>query len=342
MKNKHINIPIFIPHLGCPNDCVFCNQRIISGVSEFDPNSVIPLIEEALSTIEEGADAQIAFFGGSFTGIDRNLMEELLKIANRYLNQGRIHSIRCSTRPDYINDEILDILTSYGVDTVELGIQSTSDSVLRKCARGHTSEASAIACRKIKDRAMALGGQMMIGLPGATIDDELNTAKFIVDSGADEARIYPTIVFKQTKLCRMTESGSYTPLSVDDAVKRAAAVFSVFVNAGVKVLRVGLCDSENLHNDTTYFAGPNHAAMGELVEGEYYFTAINEKIGKLDRLAGGRITVFAAKGHTSKVIGQNKKNKIRLLERYSFSDFKVVEDPKMKAYEISLKIEERI
>ena len=137
-ENRHINIPVFIPHLGCPNQCVFCNQRFISGTQEFNISKVRSLIESALSTIGENTTAQIAFFGGSFTGIDLGLMRELLDIAESYIKAGKAESIRLSTRPDYISEEILDILSEYHVTTIELGIQSVSDEVLLSSKRGHS------------------------------------------------------------------------------------------------------------------------------------------------------------------------------------------------------------
>lgn len=337
---KHINIPVFIPHLGCPNQCVFCNQRTISGVKEFYPESVIDVIDGALATVPEDADVEIAFFGGSFTGIDPDLMENLLKIANSYLKQGRISSIRCSTRPDYINDNILNTLKRYGVRTVELGIQSFSDSVLAACKRGHTSLDEAFACKKIKEYGFRLGAQMMIGLPGATVEDEIRTARFAVSVGADEARIYPTLVFKDTELYTLTVSGEYLPLSVDDAVERSAAVFEILTKAGIKILRIGLCDSENLHSMDTYYGGPNHAAIGELVEGEYYYRLIKKKLSEIELSDKKMITVVAPPGQTSKIIGQLKKNKIRLLREYGIS-LKVVESEEVEKYNILLKAEER-
>ena len=144
---KHVNIPIFIPHLGCPNQCVFCNQRTISGVTDFDISNVRSEIDTALSTIDTACEAEIAFFGGSFTGIDRELMVSLLKMAYEYVSDGRVTSIRCSTRPDYINEEILDLLWEYGVRTIELGLQSTSDHVLEATKRGHTRMDEEKACR---------------------------------------------------------------------------------------------------------------------------------------------------------------------------------------------------
>lgn len=342
MRKRHINVPIFIPHLGCPNDCVFCNQRFISGVKEFSANDVIPIIEEALSTAEDGDYKEIAFFGGSFTGIDPNLMENLLIIANSYLIRGRINSIRCSTRPDYINESVLNKLLKYGVGTVELGIQSVSDEVLDACRRGHRVDSSLFATEQIKSFGMKLGCQMMIGLPGSTPESEIETAKFIVAAGADEARIYPTIVFKQTELCAMAERGEYKPLTLDEAVERSAKVFSILRGSGVKVLRIGLCDSENLHSDSSYHSGPNHAAIGELVENEYYFNLICEMLDKSSVKQNAQLIVTVAKGHTSKAVGQLKKNKIRLFQNYGFRDIKFIEDASVNEYSVALKVEERI
>lgn len=341
MKKRHINIPVFIPHLGCPNNCTFCNQKTISGVSDFYPESVIPIIEETLSTVNACDTAEIAFFGGSFTGIDRDLMINLLSIANRYLKQGRITSIRCSTRPDYINDEILDILKNFGVNTVELGLQSVSDKVLFACNRGHTSYDAAVACDKIKEKGITLGGQMMIGLPSSTLDDEIKTAEFIVSKGASEARIYPTVVFHDTELCNSTLRGEYIPLSPEEAISRSAEVFGVFVKAGVKVLRIGLCDSENLHSDKTYFAGPNEAAIGEMVVNRYYSNLLDEKIKEINLKNYSDLFVYVSKGHVSKVIGQHKKNKIRLLKEYGFSAVKIIESDEVAEYDVFLRIEER-
>lgn len=341
MKKRHVNIPIFIPHLGCPNNCTFCNQRTISGVSSFDPESVVQIIEEALSTVNDTDTAEIAFFGGSFTGIDRDLMERLLIIANGYLRQGKVNSIRCSTRPDYIDDDILDILKKYGVDTVELGLQSTSDKVLAACKRGHNFEDEKTAVTKITQSGIRLGGQMMIGLPGSDIEAEIKTAEFIASSGATEARIYPTIVFFGTELYESTISGKYKPISVSEAVFRSAEVFKIFVKSGVKVLRIGLCDSENLHNDKTYFAGPNEAALGEMVINRFYLSLIQEKLQNMNIENNSALLIYVHKGHVSKAVGQHKRNKIHLLKEYAFSDVKIIESDNVAEYDVFLRIEER-
>ena len=247
---KHVNIPIFIPHLGCPNQCVFCNQRTISGVSDFDITSVKAEIDSALATIDQSCEVEIAFFGGSFTGIDRQLMESLLQLAYDYIRCGRVKSIRCSTRPDYISDEILDLLCKYGVKTIELGLQSASDHVLEVCKRGHTFNDEVNACKLIVERGFTLVGQMMIGLPGSTPEDEIKTARFIIDSGASSARIYPTVVFRDTELCQMSEYGNYIPITLSEATERSAIILEMLLDSGVDVIRIGLCASENLVDDT--------------------------------------------------------------------------------------------
>lgn len=334
----HVNIPIFIPHLGCPNQCVFCNQRTISGVGEFDISDVTAQIETALSTIDATCEAEIAFFGGSFTGIDRELMISLLEIAHRYVRDGRVKSVRCSTRPDYISDEILDLLEKYGVTTIELGLQSSSDEVLSISKRGHTHFDEARACKMIVDRGFSLVGQMMIGLPGSTLEDEIETARFIVKSGAKAARIYPTVVFHGTELCQMSYSGEYSPLELSDATERSARVLEIFNDADIDVIRIGLCASDNLLDTDKYYAGPNHPALGEMVESAMIYNKIASKLVKGGDYSGVTLRVSVAKGCLSKAIGQKKCNKNRLVREYGFADVKITEDESLSGYQ--LKIEE--
>ena len=308
---RHINIPIFIPHMGCPNACVFCNQRSISGHMEFNLCDVERDIEEVLSTVCEGDTCEIAFFGGSFTGIDRGLMISLLDIAQKYIDEGRVECIRLSTRPDYINSEILNILSRYGVRTVELGLQSMDDCVLSASKRGHDSAVALDACRKVKEAGFELIGQMMIGLPASSLETEKETARLICRAGADGARVYPTVVFYDTELAQMTERGEYTPLDTDDAVMRTAAVLDIFDRSGVPCIRVGICASENLSDDDKVLGGANHAAIGELAMGELYFERICREIEERG-ICGGELTVYVAEGNISKAVGQKKKNKVLL------------------------------
>ena len=333
---RHINIPIFIPHLGCPNQCVFCNQRTISGQASFSLDDVRNQIDRALSTIKEPCDAEIAFFGGSFTGIDRELMISLLEIAFSYVLQGKVDSIRCSTRPDYIDDEVLCILKKYGVKTIELGLQSVCESVLVATKRGHSFIHEERACELIKKYGFNLVGQMMIGLPGSDVQSEIDTADFIIKSGASAARIYPTVVFCETELEKMTVDSIYEPLQIDDAVKRSSAVFERFVNAEIDVIRIGLQSNENLSSDKTYVAGPNHPALGELVIGEYYFNRIIRIIEDNKISSDNDLIIYVAPGAVSKAVGQNKINKTRLLQRFRSVKFSSIDT--LSGYELLVDI----
>ena len=331
---KHANIPVFIPHLGCPNQCVFCNQRSITGKESFDPNSVVDIIESALATISPETETEIAFFGGSFTGIDYELMCRLLEIAYSYVKSGRVNSIRCSTRPDYIDEAILDTLAKYGVKVIELGLQSSSEDVLLATKRGHDFGAEERAVKLIKDRGFTLVGQMMIGLPGSDLEKELETARFICNSGADGARVYPTVVFKETELCEMAKCGVYAPITEEEAVSRTAEVLKVFYEHKVNVIRVGLCASENLSSPDAYYAGPNHVALGELCENRVFYTVIYDKIKEMQLSEKASVQVRIPKGALSKAVGQKRNNKLRLISEFSLSELSFVEDGSLFGYEV--------
>ena len=337
---KHVNVPIFIPHLGCPNQCVFCNQRTISGVERFNICDVKKEIDDALSTVDPSQTVEIAFFGGSFTGIDRELMISLLELAYEYVKSGQVESIRCSTRPDYITDEILDILKKYGVKTVELGLQSSSDDVLERSKRGHSKKDEAYACDLIVKHGFTLVGQMMIGLPGSTPESEKDTARFIVEHGAKAARIYPTVVFYETELAEMSRRGEYTPLDINDAVERSARALEIFKDSGLDVIRIGLCASENLSDKEKYYGGPNHPALGEMVENAVYYNKIATRLGK-DRHDGETLRVYVGKGCLSKAIGQKKSNVAKLIREYGFRDVKFKEDKSLSAYELMIEEERK-
>lgn len=338
---RHVNIPVFIPHLGCPNNCVFCDQRQISGCLSFDESGVKRQIKEVLSTLTEEDEAEIAFFGGSFTGIDRDLMLRLLEISDEFVSAGKVDRVRCSTRPDYIDAEILSILKSHNVKTVELGIQSMSDRVLSSSKRGHTAARSIEACKMVKDAGFDLIGQMMIGLPGSTPEDEIETAKAICSLGADGARVYPTVVFASTELADMSADGRYIPLSVDDAIVRTASVLDVFDRAGVPVIRVGLCSGENLSSPESVVGGANHPALGELAMGELFYRRICAEADNLlstMNAEGKTMTVFVPKGATSRAVGQKKRNILRLNEKYcknhAINRVKILENSSIIGYNI--------
>ncbi len=318
-KSKHANIPLFIPHEGCPHTCVFCNQRTITGESARADRDIRPAIERALATVDPAVTGiEIAFFGGSFTGIDRAVMTRLLDTAYTYVKSGRVSAIRLSTRPDYIDTDVLTVLKDRGVSAIELGIQSTDEKVLSACRRGHTASDTERACKLIRDFGFTLGGQMMIGLPGADAFSEERTARDIVRFGCKEARLYPTVVFRDTALCGMAKEGLYTPLSVEDAVKRTLPAYRILLENGINVLRIGLQSGESLtegdavYPDATYY----HSAVGELVESAYYYDLVcraGERIRALCKENGGILTVLCAPGEPSKVAGHGGQNRQKLL-----------------------------
>ena len=332
---RHINIPIFIPHMGCPNMCVFCNQRSISGRMSFDISRVENEIEQALSTTKSDDFVEIAFFGGSFTGIDRKLMCDLLSLAQKYIDMGRASSIRLSTRPDYIDTEILDILSSFSVGTIELGLQSMDDEVLEKTKRGHSSMCAEKACKMIKERGFSLIGQMMIGLPSSTVAKEIYTAKRICELGADGARIYPTVVFYQTELCDMMQRGIYTPISNEEAVERTKEALKIFVENNVPCIRVGLQSGENLSDETHVAGGANHSAIGEMAMSALYFDKICLELDKIEAAKMPQnMNILCAKGEVSKIVGQKRKNIEKICQKYGIKRVKVLEKNELLRYNI--------
>ena len=319
MKN-HRNLPFFVPHAGCPNCCVFCSQVKITGErAEKDLDTEISELRSLLESEGNGfVKSQIAFFGGSFTAIERERMEALLSVANEYIDKGVADSIRISTRPDKIDREVLDLLSEYRVTNIELGVQSTDDSVLAASERGHLAVSSFDAARMIIDKGFAFGGQMMIGLPGATIDSEVQTAKDIVSMGACEARIYPTVVFEGTKLHEMVKKGEYKPLTTEEAVERTAKCYRIFLDAGVKMLRIGLHSSENLKNAP---CGANHPSIGELVKSRVYTDIIAEQVGNCKN---EKLCINIRKEDISMLCGHKGAAIKRLKEQTEAADIEIV------------------
>ena len=272
---KHAIIPIFIPHRGCPNDCVFCNQKAITArQTDVTPADARNIIDSYLPTLEgRGLETiEVAFFGGSFTGIPMEDQSAFLAVAQEYKSKGLIDKIHMSTRPDYINEEILDNLIKYEADIVELGVQSFDPKVLVASNRGHSVEDVYRACDLIKSYGLELGIQLMIGLPRDSLESCLYSAKETVRMEPSIARLYPTVVLNDTELLRMYERGEYEPLSTDEAVAITKEMYKIIASAGIKIIRVGLKstdlinDSDSDQNQTvghTY-----HPAFRQLVEGE--------------------------------------------------------------------------
>lgn len=229
MKKEYI-IPIFVPHLGCPHHCSFCNQKKISGQTKMvQPKDVEETIEYYLKNFKDDHRyVEVAFFGGSFTAIDKQTQEDLLKAVQPYITSKKVHSIRVSTRPDAIDKDILKMLKRYHVKTIELGVQSMNNYILNRCGRGHTVEDVKRASKLIRFHGFVLGHQMMIGLPESTAQDEINTAKELIKLKPKIVRVYPVLVIKDTPLAEEYDKGEYTPLTVTQAVERCKAVVSLF------------------------------------------------------------------------------------------------------------------
>ncbi len=338
---RHINIPVFIPHLGCPNQCVFCNQRTISGINTFNESSVTNIIVSTLDGISDDCEAEIAFFGGSFTGIDRALMIRLLDTAQRYVVAGRAAGIRMSTRPDYIDDEIITILKNYTVSAIELGIQSFSDKVLAASRRGHTTDASVKAVGMLRDAGFSVVGQMMIGLPESAGEDEVHCAEMICSLGASASRIYPLVVFRGTPLQEMCEKGNFVPLDFEETVMRTKNALKVFIAHGVPCIRVGLCESEQISSSDSYYTGVNHGAIGEIAMGEIFYDNICDRLAELSdacSIAGSGVTVTVAHGKTSMAVGHGGRNKVRIKNNFGLKYLKIIENDELTGYNIKIGI----
>ena len=301
MREIHSNISIFVPHLGCPNKCSFCNQHHIAGACELPTEeSIKNAVEIAKSSKKYNPyTTEIAFFGGSFTAIDREYMLNLLKAAKVYVDNGDVSGIRISTRPDAIDAEVLILLKEYGVTTIELGAQSMDDRVLRLNERGHTAEDVSNASNLIKKFDFSLGLQMMTGLYGSNDETDIFTAKKIILLSPDCVRIYPTITLKNTKLAELYNDGVYCPLTLDESVKLCVKINDMFESAGIPVIRLGL----HTIDKNAYIAGPWHPAFKELCDSYVFREKIAEKLSKK-----GKYNVFVNPCNISKAIGQSKEN----------------------------------
>lgn len=270
--NKHRIIPIFIPHVGCPHDCVFCNQAKITGQLREDYEKITgeyvrETIERYLETIDRSeTTVEVSFFGGTFTAINLKKQKELLHAAEKAKEEGLIEYIRLSTRPDYISLPIMNHLKSYGVDIVELGVQSMDDEVLKLSKRGYEKNIVYQASKLIKDFGMILGHQLMIGLPGDTREKDFLSVRESIKMGPDLVRIYPALVIKDTEMEEAYLKGTYRPYSLDEAVEISALMMKQYEDHGIKVIRIGLQPTEEISDNADVIAGPFHPAIRELAE----------------------------------------------------------------------------
>lgn len=278
-KNYYI-IPIFVPHEGCPHNCVFCNQDRITGVDEeVTAQTVRDTINDYLKTIEnKSATIEVSFFGGTFTGVKEEKQKELLNVAKEFKDNKLISKIRLSTRPDYIDEYILTYLKEYGVDIIELGVQSLDEEVLRKAGRGHSVNDVFNASRLIKEYKFVLGHQIMPGLPGDTFEKDIHTTKESIGMKPDICRIYPSLVIKDTPMEDMYLRKEYVPYSLEEAVHISKIMYDMYRKSNVNVIRIGLQPTESINEGKDIIAGPFHPAFRELVEGSLISDMILENM----------------------------------------------------------------
>ena len=307
MKKTHYTVPIFVPELSCNNKCIYCNQQNISNTHSIpDAKQVHSIIQEKIAQFPTWADnIQIAFFGGNFTGIDRNIQEAYLQTAQYFIDKNKAHSIRISTRPDYINQDKLSLLAKYHVKNIELGAQSMCDEVLIQSGRGHNSRCTKEASHLILKNGFQLGLQMMIGLPNDNKEKALLTAQEIVKLGASETRIYPLLVLKNTPLFKHYSEGKYPPLSIAETIETATPIVETFEKAGIKILRIGLHPSDFIHNGELV-AGPWHPALSQMI-----YTKLWSNIFKTMNKEYNQCTIYVSSTQYPNAIGFQRENAIK-------------------------------
>lgn len=343
MKKEYI-IPIFVPNLGCPNDCTFCNQKKISGQStNVTAKEVEQTIDYYLENFRDSSKyVEVAFFGGSFTGIDREIQVELLETANKFIKQRRVNSIRISTRPDYINKKILRMLRKYNVKTIELGVQSTNNYILKKSKRGHSFEDVKKASKLIRRYGFRLGHQMMVGLPESTEIDEINTAKDLIKLKPKMVRIYPVLVIKGTQLEVDYNSGEYKPLTLEQAVERCKEITYLFRKNGIDVIRIGLQNTEEIaspdQDGSEVIAGPFHPAFRQLIEGSMWYDSIAEKIKNINAKVK-KVEILTNPNDINNAIGHKKAN-IKKLKDYYDLDVIIKSTENIKPGKFEIKVME--
>ena len=320
---KHYNIPIFLPELACPYRCVYCNQFSITGNDDIvKPEDVKNIIDSHLASFkEENRFVEVAFFGGNFTGLPVKMQNDYLEVVQPYLDKNLVHGIRCSTRPDYISFQRVKEIKHLGMRNIELGAQSTNDEVLNHCKRGHTYNDIVEASQIILSEDITLGLQMMIGLPYDSEEKDFQTARDIVSLGAKETRIYPCIVVNDTELETMYRNGEYKALSINEAVSRSSKLYSYFIENQVKVLRIGLHQSDELDKEG-YVAGPYHKNFAEMVFSHIWKEKFeNLKISESENLKKD-IIINVPASQINHAIGWNGENKRMLLDRFDKVEFK--------------------
>lgn len=341
MKKEYI-IPIFVPHLGCKKCCTFCNQRKISGEQkQVTAEDVKNTIEYYLKNFKSSDNyIEVAFFGGSFTAIDKNIQEELLTAVQPYIKNKKVNSIRLSTRPDAIDKDILKFLKKNHVKTIELGVQSTNNYILARCKRGHSFEDVKKASKLIKWYGFNLGHQMMVGLPDSSEKDDIQTAKDIIKLRPKMVRIYPVLVIKGTELEEEYNKKDFIPLNVSQAVERSKEIVKLFRKKSIEVIRTGLQNTDSISSPekegSEVIAGPYHPAFGQLVEDAIWYDKITDEIKKINSKVI-RVEIQANKENINNIIGHKKENIKRLKDTYALIAT-VKENDKIRPNDFKIKV----
>lgn len=301
-------LPIFIPHAGCPHQCVFCNQKKISGQKLATVANAKTQIQRWLKWLKPSQENQAAFYGGSFTGLDLELQKELLALTDELYDKGVIGSVRCSTRPDYIDQERLDLLKQHHLELVELGVQSLDDKVLVAAERGHKAEDVAKAMALLKANGFQTGIQLMVGMPEQSFASVQATVELVVMLKPSTARIYPLLVVKDTPLAKTFLEGQFKPLGLEEAVEQATYVYDKLTGNGINVIRIGLQPDDELCQDGNILAGPFHPSMGELVKSRSLRNQLTPQIAELYNSGTRNITIDCPSKMLSKLIGLKKCN----------------------------------
>jgi histone acetyltransferase (RNA polymerase elongator complex component) len=337
---KPLIVPIFIPHVGCPYHCAFCNQAVITGVKNNipSPEQLHQQIDTFLSfKTKQRNKVQIAFFGGNFLGLEKDDAEYLLNEADKFVKAGSVDSIRFSTRPDTIDDQRLDIIKKYPVSTIELGVQSMNDEVLSLVKRGHASSDTEKAVYLLKERNYETGMQLMVGLPG---DDEagmLATGRKTTELCPDFVRIYPTVVVAGSLLARWYKKGKYSPLPLEKCVTLVKKLYILFREKNIPVIRMGLQASDDL-NGGAVLAGPYHPAFGHLVHSEIFLDMAKEELlTSRFSLPGSDISFLVNPRSISKMRGIKNRNIKILKEKFSVKSIKIIPDSSMAEDELKIK-----
>ena len=339
MSARECVIPVFVPHLGCRHECVFCNQRRISGSEKAATAATVKqAIEQSAALPRSGAKRQLAFYGGSFTAIEPERQEELLGAAAEAIGKGEIDAIRLSTRPDAIDETVLARLKRFGVEMVELGAQSMDGEVLRLSGRGHTAEDVVRSSEAVKAAGFRLILQMMTGLPGDSAEKDIETAKKLIALRPDGVRIYPTVIVHDTALYDLWRAGEYREHTVEDAVAVCAQLMPLFEEANIPVIRLGLNPTEELSQGAAV-AGAYHPALGELVRSRILLEKARALLAGTE--PGSRVTLGVNAAELSQMIGQRRRNVGVLCEELGLRELRVHSCEAERGEIVLLSIEKR-